>query len=79
MHCLGFETTTPASEQAKTLHALDRSATVTDTFSLNFLKSQQRLIRATDISLVDQSYILDSGRTFPFLLYPGDSSMGKAR
>jgi hypothetical protein len=29
MPCVGFESTIPASERAKTLHALDRSATVT--------------------------------------------------
>jgi hypothetical protein len=30
MPSVGFETTIPASERAKTVHALDRSATVTD-------------------------------------------------
>jgi hypothetical protein len=30
MPCVGFEPTIPASERAKTVHALDRSATVTD-------------------------------------------------
>jgi hypothetical protein len=29
MRCVGFEPTIPASLQAKTVHALDRSATVT--------------------------------------------------
>jgi hypothetical protein len=29
MPCVGFEPTIPASERAKTVHALDRSATVT--------------------------------------------------
>jgi hypothetical protein len=29
MPCVGFEPTIPASEQAKTVHVLDRSATVT--------------------------------------------------
>jgi hypothetical protein len=29
MPCVGFELTIPASERAKTVHALDRSATVT--------------------------------------------------
>jgi hypothetical protein len=29
MPCVGFEPTTPASERAKTVHALDRSVTVT--------------------------------------------------
>jgi hypothetical protein len=29
MFCVGFEPTIPASEQAKTVHALDRSVTVT--------------------------------------------------
>jgi hypothetical protein len=30
MPCVGFEPPIPASERAKTVHALDRSATVTD-------------------------------------------------
>jgi hypothetical protein len=30
MHCVRFKTTIPASERAETVHALDRSATVTD-------------------------------------------------
>jgi hypothetical protein len=30
MPCVGFEPIIPASEQAKTAHALDRAATVTD-------------------------------------------------
>jgi hypothetical protein len=29
MHCVGFEPMIPASERVKTVHALDRSATVT--------------------------------------------------
>jgi FAD synthase len=29
MHCVGFEPTIPASERAKTVHALDRSPAVT--------------------------------------------------
>jgi hypothetical protein len=29
MRCVGFELTIPASERAKTVHALERSATVT--------------------------------------------------
>jgi hypothetical protein len=29
MPCVGFEPTIPASERAKTVHALDRAATVT--------------------------------------------------
>jgi hypothetical protein len=40
MPCVGFEPTIPASEQAKTVHVLDRSATVTGRFQttkLNFL------------------------------------------
>jgi hypothetical protein len=32
MPCVGFESTIPASEQAKTVHALDHSATVTGCF-----------------------------------------------
>jgi hypothetical protein len=31
MPCVGFEPTIPASERAKTVHSLDRSATVTGT------------------------------------------------
>jgi hypothetical protein len=31
MPCVGFEPTIPASERAKTVHALDRSTTVTGT------------------------------------------------
>jgi hypothetical protein len=39
MPCGGFELTIPASEQAKTVHALDRSATVTGTYvSREYLK-----------------------------------------
>jgi hypothetical protein len=34
MPCVGFETTIQASEQAKTVHALDRSATVTGMLTL---------------------------------------------
>jgi hypothetical protein len=34
MPCVGFEHTIPASERAKTVHALDRSSTVTGPFSL---------------------------------------------
>jgi hypothetical protein len=34
MPCVGFETTIPASERAKVVHALDRSATVTGQFYL---------------------------------------------
>jgi hypothetical protein len=34
MPCVGFEPTIPASEQAKTVHVLDRSATVTGTSTL---------------------------------------------
>jgi hypothetical protein len=33
MPCVGFEPTIPASEQAKTVHILDRLATVTGSFS----------------------------------------------
>jgi hypothetical protein len=33
MPCVGFEHTIPASERAKTFHALDRSATVTGRFN----------------------------------------------
>jgi hypothetical protein len=40
MPWVGFEPTVPASERAKTVHALDRSATVTDTrpYSVSILK-----------------------------------------
>jgi hypothetical protein len=34
---VGFEPTIPASERAKTVHALDRSVTVTDTFMFTLL------------------------------------------
>jgi hypothetical protein len=37
MPCVGFEPTIPASERAKTVHALDRSATVTGNYLLNSL------------------------------------------
>jgi hypothetical protein len=33
---MGFETTVPASARAKTVHALDRSATVTGSVLINF-------------------------------------------
>jgi hypothetical protein len=33
---VGFELTIPAYDQAKTVHALDLSATVTGTFFVNF-------------------------------------------
>jgi hypothetical protein len=35
MLCVEFESTVPASDQAKTVHALDRSATVTGNVHLN--------------------------------------------
>jgi hypothetical protein len=38
MPCVGLEPTIPASEQEKTVHALDRPATVTDALAyINFL------------------------------------------
>jgi hypothetical protein len=37
MPCLGFEPTIPASERAKTVHALDRLATVTGQGQFTFL------------------------------------------
>jgi hypothetical protein len=36
---MGFEPTIPASERAKTVHALDRSATVTGAYILKFLSA----------------------------------------
>jgi hypothetical protein len=39
MPWLGFETTIPASERAKTVHALERSATVT---SLRYITPAQQ-------------------------------------
>jgi hypothetical protein len=33
MRCVGFQPTIPASERAKAVHALDRSATVTGLFT----------------------------------------------
>jgi hypothetical protein len=42
MPCVGFEPTIPASERAKTVHVLDRSATVTGSINIKdkeFLKS----------------------------------------
>jgi hypothetical protein len=38
MPCVGLEPTIPASEQVKTVHALDRSATVTDLFTTYHLQ-----------------------------------------
>jgi hypothetical protein len=37
MPCVGFEPTIPASERAKTVHVLDRSATVTGLLYITFL------------------------------------------
>jgi hypothetical protein len=45
MPCVGFEPTIPASERAKTVHALDRSATVTGT-----VQDTAPEIRATNFS-----------------------------
>jgi hypothetical protein len=42
MLCVGFKPTIPASEQAKTVHALDRSATVTG-FETGLLKMNQHI------------------------------------
>jgi hypothetical protein len=39
MPCVGFEPTIPVSERAKTVHALDRSATVTGLIPLLMLIS----------------------------------------
>jgi hypothetical protein len=36
MPCFGFETTIPASQRVKTVHALDRSATVTGGAAIMF-------------------------------------------
>jgi hypothetical protein len=43
MHCVGFEPKIPASERAKTVHALDRWATITtwDTCLTHFLRMVQ--------------------------------------
>jgi hypothetical protein len=38
MPCVGFEPTIPASERAKTVHVLDRSATVTGYVYSSLLK-----------------------------------------
>jgi hypothetical protein len=38
MPCVGFELTIPASERTKTVHALDRSATVTGSLEIYRLK-----------------------------------------
>jgi hypothetical protein len=40
MPSLGFEPTIPASERAKTVHALDRSATVTGNTKIDFYKKE---------------------------------------
>jgi hypothetical protein len=39
MPCVGFEPTIPASERAKTVHALERSATVTGQLYLYLVNS----------------------------------------
>jgi hypothetical protein len=48
MPCVGFEPTIPASERAKTLHALDRSATVTGF----------NLFKGADILIIDPNEIV---------------------
>jgi hypothetical protein len=40
MPCVGFESMIPASERAKTVHALDRSATVTGCIDFTFVVSR---------------------------------------
>jgi hypothetical protein len=40
MPCVGYEPTIPASERGKTVHALDRSATVTGTISTKIKNSE---------------------------------------
>jgi hypothetical protein len=43
MPSVGFEPTIPASERAKTVHALDRSATVTGFNSLTGERNEKKL------------------------------------
>jgi hypothetical protein len=43
MPCVGFETTIPASERVKSVHALDRSAIVTGNELFTFLKYSYRV------------------------------------
>jgi hypothetical protein len=50
MLCVGLEPTIPVSERAKTVHALDHSATVTGTCYLIRPKS---LILPTDFRIID--------------------------
>jgi hypothetical protein len=51
MPWVGFETTTPASERAKTVHALDRSATVTGLNATTTLKKIRLMWRAVQSSV----------------------------
>jgi hypothetical protein len=44
MPCVGFEPITPASERAKTVHALDRAATVTGRLEIIQLKTSKIMI-----------------------------------
>jgi hypothetical protein len=41
MSCVGFKPTIPASERAKTVHASDRSATVTGRFGYSSIETNQ--------------------------------------
>jgi hypothetical protein len=43
MPCVGFELTIPASQQAKTVHALDRSATVTGPLESTLTKGKDKI------------------------------------
>jgi hypothetical protein len=47
MHRVGFELTIPAFERAKTVHALDRAATVVGFFANNKLKFTSRNVTST--------------------------------
>jgi hypothetical protein len=54
MPWMGFEPTIPASERAKTVHVLDRSATVTGVVTNssrgNYMNRNRRILRQTSIS-----------------------------
>jgi hypothetical protein len=43
MPCVGFEPTIPASERAKTVHGLDRSATVTGMLLLLIVRNYEHV------------------------------------
>jgi hypothetical protein len=49
MPCVGFEPTIPASEQAKTLHAIDLSATVTGISTLRTLLNSPNLFLVVEL------------------------------